>query len=95
MTAQDRERWGSNRGFLLATLCSAVGLGNVWRFSYVAGESGGGAFPLCPRFLDAATAALPALAIDALSREVSRFGSIALRTAHGAQRGAAAHRPCR
>jgi len=34
-----------------------------------------------PRFLDAATAALPALAIDALSREVSRFGSIALRTA--------------
>jgi phosphate:Na+ symporter len=34
-----------------------------------------------PRYLDAATAALPALAIDALSREVSRFGSIALRTA--------------
>jgi phosphate:Na+ symporter len=33
------------------------------------------------RYLDAATAALPALGIDALNREVARFGSIALRTA--------------
>lgn len=41
-----RERWGSGRGFLLATLGSAVGLGKVWRFSYVAGENGGGAFLL-------------------------------------------------
>jgi phosphate:Na+ symporter len=34
------------------------------------------------RYLDAATAVLPALAIDALEREVARFGSIALRAAH-------------
>lgn len=46
MPEQDRERWGSGRGFLLAALGSAVGLGNVWRFSYVAGENGGGAFLL-------------------------------------------------
>lgn len=37
-------QWRSASGFVLAALGSAVGLGNVWRFSYVAGENGGGAF---------------------------------------------------
>ncbi|UOQ50200.1 sodium-dependent transporter [Gracilibacillus caseinilyticus] len=39
-----RENWTSRIGFMLAAMGSAVGLGNIWRFSYVAGESGGGAF---------------------------------------------------
>ncbi|WP_163539751.1 sodium-dependent transporter [Gracilibacillus sp. YIM 98692] len=39
-----REHWASRLGFMLAAMGSAVGLGNIWRFSYVAGESGGGAF---------------------------------------------------
>jgi NSS family neurotransmitter:Na+ symporter len=43
---EERERWRSRTGFLLATLGAAVGLGNVWRFSYVAGENGGAAFLL-------------------------------------------------
>lgn len=42
MTAH--EQWGSRRGFVLATIGGAVGLGNIWRFSYVAGENGGAAF---------------------------------------------------
>lgn len=39
-------QWRSRTGFLLATLGAAVGLGNIWRFSYIAGENGGGAFVL-------------------------------------------------
>lgn len=41
-----RETWGTRTGFLLAAVASAVGLGNIWRFPYVAGEYGGGAFLL-------------------------------------------------
>ena len=36
--------WGSRAGFILASLGSAAGLGNIRRFAYVAGENGGGAF---------------------------------------------------
>jgi NSS family neurotransmitter:Na+ symporter len=42
----DREQWKSGAGFVLATIGCAAGLGNIWRFSYVAGENGGGAFLL-------------------------------------------------
>ncbi|MES1951254.1 sodium:neurotransmitter symporter [Salinisphaera sp. S4-8] len=39
-----REHWGSRLGFIMASAGSAVGLGNVWKFPYMAGENGGGAF---------------------------------------------------
>ena len=38
--------WSSRLAFVLAATGSAVGLGNVWRFPYTAGEYGGGAFVL-------------------------------------------------
>jgi NSS family neurotransmitter:Na+ symporter len=38
--------WSSRLMFVLAAAGSAVGLGNIWRFPYVAGENGGGAFVL-------------------------------------------------
>jgi len=41
-----RGQWSSQLGFVLAAAGSAIGLGNIWRFPYVAGESGGGAFVL-------------------------------------------------
>ncbi len=41
-----RARWGTKVGFVLAAAGSAVGLGNIWKFPYIAGENGGGAFVL-------------------------------------------------
>ncbi len=41
-----REHWGGRAGFVLAAVGSAVGLGNMWRFSYLAAENGGAAFLL-------------------------------------------------
>jgi NSS family neurotransmitter:Na+ symporter len=39
-----QNRWQSRTTFVLALSASAVGLGNLWRFSYLAGEHGGGPF---------------------------------------------------
>ena len=38
--------WSSRPAFLLAAIGGAVGLGNLWRFPYIAGEYGGGGFVL-------------------------------------------------
>lgn len=44
--AADRGQWSSKLGFVFAAAGSAIGLGNIWRFPYVVGENGGGAFVL-------------------------------------------------
>ncbi|MEZ5921082.1 MAG: sodium-dependent transporter [Parvularculaceae bacterium] len=40
------QTWSSRLGFILAAVGSAVGLGNIWKFPYIVGEYGGGAFVL-------------------------------------------------
>ncbi|WP_343208125.1 sodium-dependent transporter [Anaerolentibacter hominis] len=42
----EREKFGSRLGFLLLSAGCAIGIGNVWRFPYVVGQNGGGAFVL-------------------------------------------------
>lgn len=42
----NQEHWSSNFGFIMAAAGSAVGLGNIWKFPYMVGMNGGGAFVL-------------------------------------------------
>ncbi|GAB4284505.1 MAG: sodium-dependent transporter [Marinilabiliales bacterium] len=46
ISPSNRDGFTSNFGIIAAAAGSAVGLGNIWRFPYVAGENGGGAFLL-------------------------------------------------
>ncbi|KAL7022818.1 hypothetical protein ACKWTF_012393 [Chironomus riparius] len=43
-TEQDRDNWGSGIEFILSCIAMSVGLGNVWRFPFIALDNGGGAF---------------------------------------------------
>jgi NSS family neurotransmitter:Na+ symporter len=60
---QRREVFSSRWVFLLAAIGSAVGLGNIWRFPYVAYDNGGGAF-LIPYLVALLTAGIPLLFLD-------------------------------
>ncbi|MDM1759218.1 sodium-dependent transporter [Acinetobacter sp. 256-1] len=61
--SDNRESWSARSGFILAAIGSAVGLGNIWRFPYVAYENGGGAF-LVPYLIAIFAAGLPLLFLD-------------------------------
>ena len=61
--APRRETFSSRTAFLLAAIGSAVGLGNIWRFPYVAYDNGGGAF-LVPYIIALLTAGIPLLFLD-------------------------------
>ncbi|MBR8744798.1 sodium-dependent transporter [Nocardiopsis sp. MG754419] len=63
MGQQPREQWGTRAGFLMAAIGSAVGLGNIWRFPYVAYENGGGAF-LLPYLIAMLSAGIPLLILE-------------------------------
>lgn len=60
---EQKEQWGSRWGFILAAVGSAVGLGNIWRYPYVAYENGGGAF-LVPYLIALFTAGIPILLLE-------------------------------
>ena len=46
MDTETRESWSGKLGFVLAAAGSAIGLGNIWKFPYITGMNGGGAFVL-------------------------------------------------
>ncbi|MGZ5403503.1 MAG: sodium-dependent transporter, partial [Nocardioides sp.] len=61
--AKTRGAFSSRKVFIFAAIGSAVGLGNIWRFPYVAYENGGGAF-MIPYIVALLTAGIPFLFLD-------------------------------
>ncbi len=60
---QKRETWSSRTGFILAAVGSAIGLGNIWRFPYMAYDNGGGAF-LIPYIIAMLTVGIPFMIME-------------------------------
>ncbi|MDW7725593.1 MAG: sodium-dependent transporter [Candidatus Methanoperedens sp.] len=58
-----REKWSSGIGFILASIGSAVGIGNIWRFPYIVGDNGGGAF-LIPYIIAVFLFGLPLMILE-------------------------------
>jgi NSS family neurotransmitter:Na+ symporter len=70
-----RQRWTSRIVFLLAALGSAVGLGNLWRFPYLAGKYGGGAF-LVPYLIALVLVGVPMLMLEFAVGQKMQQGAI-------------------
>lgn len=58
-----RQSWSSKTVFILAAVGSAVGLGNIWRFPYLAAKHGGGAF-LVPYLIALVVVGIPLLTLE-------------------------------
>ncbi|XP_058820912.1 sodium-dependent neutral amino acid transporter B(0)AT3 isoform X2 [Topomyia yanbarensis] len=71
----ERESWDSKWTFLLATIGYAVGLGNVWRFPYLAQKNGGGAF-LVPYFVMLLLQGIPIFYLELAIGQRLRKGAI-------------------
>ena len=67
---ESRENWGSKIGLILAMAGNAVGLGNFWRFPYVAASNGGGAF-MIPYFFALIVIGIPVMLIE---WSIGRYG---------------------
>ncbi|GAB2509817.1 NSS family neurotransmitter:Na+ symporter [Paramicrobacterium agarici] len=63
MGLRTRETFSGRNAFIFAAIGSAVGLGNIWRFPYVAYDNGGGAF-IVPYLIALVTAGIPLLFLD-------------------------------
>ncbi|MFH1917343.1 MAG: sodium-dependent transporter [Nanoarchaeota archaeon] len=70
-----RQRWNSRLIFLFAAIGSAVGLGNVWRFPYLVGKYGGGAF-LIPYLLVLFVLGLPLLIAEFALGQKMQAGAV-------------------
>lgn len=81
--AVQRDGWKSRTGFIVAAAGSAVGLGNIWKFPYVAGQNGGAAFIIVYLAIIFTVGFSVLLAEQAIGRAAHRSPAAAFRTLKG------------
>ncbi|XP_049772380.1 sodium-dependent nutrient amino acid transporter 1-like [Schistocerca cancellata] len=72
-----RDQWGKDIEFLMSCIAMSVGLGNIWRFPFVAYENGGGAF-LIPYIIVLFLIGRPMYYLEMVVGQFSNYGSIKL-----------------
>ncbi|ADC69079.1 sodium:neurotransmitter symporter [Methanocaldococcus sp. FS406-22] len=78
----ERESWSSNLGFILASVGSAIGLGNIWRFGYMVYTNGGGAF-LIPYIVALLCVGIPLMILEfAIGHYTKKSAPLALEKLH-------------
>ena len=71
----ERAQWGNSVEFLLSCISVSVGLGNIWRFPFVAYENGGGAF-LIPYLIILVFIGRPLYFLETVLGQFSSSGSV-------------------
>ncbi|XP_041374231.1 sodium- and chloride-dependent glycine transporter 1-like [Gigantopelta aegis] len=74
---KSRDRWGRQAEFILTLIGFAVGLGNVWRFPYLAYENGGGAF-LIPYILSLVFMGIPLFCLEVTFGQFASMGPLSI-----------------
>ena len=74
---EEKQKWSNDKELLLALISMSVGLGNVWRFPYIAYENGGGAF-LIPYFIVVTFISRPLYFLESCLGQFSGYSSVKL-----------------
>jgi len=74
-TSMNRPHWGSSTAFVIAAAGSAIGLGNIWKFPYMTGVNGGGAFVLI-YLLTIAMVGLPLMAAEIMLGKATQLSPV-------------------
>ena len=76
-SSNETQRWSSELGFVMATAAAAVGLGNIWRFPYIAGDSGGGTF-IIAYIICVVACGLPLMLLEISSGRAERYSPVGM-----------------